>query len=157
MTIVKPREIADLLANPHMGWQTFHRFADEDPNLAGLPSGSAYFRFYWRDLEPQEGRIGVGLLVTSVLVILRARVPWFPLHPLGYAIAPTWSMYCFWFPFFVAWTIKACIGRLGSIRTYRSGAPFMVGLILGEFTMAVFWALMSVPQVGWNAPLFPWP
>jgi hypothetical protein len=57
MITVKPREIADLLANPHMGWQTFHRFADEDPNLAGLPSGSAYFRFYWRDLEPQEGRI----------------------------------------------------------------------------------------------------
>ena len=54
---VSPREIDDLLANPGMGWQTFHFFADEDRNLAGLPSGSAYFRFYWRDLEPEEGRI----------------------------------------------------------------------------------------------------
>lgn len=55
--LVRPEEIQDLLANPGMGWQTFHNFADADRNLAGLPSGSAYFRFYWRDLEPQEGRI----------------------------------------------------------------------------------------------------
>lgn len=54
---VRPEEIPDLLANPGMGWQTFHTFADGDRNLAGLPSGSAYFRFYWRDLEPEEGKI----------------------------------------------------------------------------------------------------
>jgi len=103
------------------------------------------------------GGLGVGLVATSVLVVLRTRLPWFPLHPLGYAIAPTWSMYVFWFPFFVAWMIKALIARLGGIQTYRSWAPFMLGLILGEFTMAVFWALMSMPGIGWNAPTFPWP
>jgi len=50
-------ETDELLPNPGMGWQTFHRFADEDPNLGGLPSMSAYFRFYWRELEPVEGQI----------------------------------------------------------------------------------------------------
>jgi hypothetical protein len=40
-----------------MGWQTFHRFADQEQNLQGLPSASAYFRFYWREIEPKEGRI----------------------------------------------------------------------------------------------------
>lgn len=55
-TKVRPREIADLLANPGMGWQTFHRFADTDKQLQGLPSGSAYFRFYWREVEPEPGR-----------------------------------------------------------------------------------------------------
>jgi hypothetical protein len=54
---VEPRESGELLANPGMGWQTFHRFADEDKNLAGLPSASAYFRFYWREIEPAEGEI----------------------------------------------------------------------------------------------------
>ena len=29
---VEPRESDELLANPGMGWQTFHRFADNDPN-----------------------------------------------------------------------------------------------------------------------------
>jgi len=54
---VTPREIDDLLPNPGMGWQTFHRFADADPNLAGLPSSSAYFRFYWSEIEPEEGKV----------------------------------------------------------------------------------------------------
>jgi len=52
-----PQEIDTLFANPGMGWQTFHRFADEDPALQGLPSSSAYFRFYWRELEPKDGEI----------------------------------------------------------------------------------------------------
>lgn len=60
MVRVEPRATDELLANPGMGWQTFHRFADEDPNLAGLPSASAYFRFYWRELEPKDGDIDFG-------------------------------------------------------------------------------------------------
>ena len=53
---VEPKEIDDLLANPSMGWQTFHRTADRDPALDGLPSSVAYYRFYWRDAEPQPGK-----------------------------------------------------------------------------------------------------
>ena len=54
---VEPRRTDELLTNPGMGWQTFHRFADEDKSLEGLPSASAYFRFYWREIEPVEERI----------------------------------------------------------------------------------------------------
>jgi len=54
---VIPKGTDELFANPGMGWQTFHRFADEDKNLEGLPSASAYFRFYWSEIEPDEGQI----------------------------------------------------------------------------------------------------
>ncbi len=54
---IAPTETESLLANPGMGWQTFHRFADNDETLAGLPSTSAYFRLYWSQVEPEEGRI----------------------------------------------------------------------------------------------------
>ncbi len=54
---VRPKETDELLANPGMGWQTFHRFADEDRSLAGLPSASAYFRFYWREIEPKDAQL----------------------------------------------------------------------------------------------------
>jgi hypothetical protein len=103
------------------------------------------------------GGLAVGVVVAAGLVWLRAAFAWFPLNPLAYAIAPTWSMYVFWFPFFLAWVIKSVIARLGSIGLYRRIAPFMLGMILGEFTSAVFWALMSTPVIGWNAPSFPWP
>ena len=62
MIQVQPKETDELLANPGMGWQTFHHFADDDANLAGLPTGAAYFRFYWRQLEPTEGQIDFALL-----------------------------------------------------------------------------------------------
>lgn len=54
---VTPKETDELFVNPGMGWQTFHRFADEDKALQGLPSASAYFRFYWSEIEPVEGQI----------------------------------------------------------------------------------------------------
>ncbi len=62
MVTAHPQEIDDVLANPGMGWQTFHRFADEDPNLHGIPTAAAYFRFYWKELEPEEGRIDFATL-----------------------------------------------------------------------------------------------
>lgn len=54
---VQPKTIDDLFPNPGMGWQTFHRFTNDDPALQGLPSSSAYIRFYWREIEPREGEI----------------------------------------------------------------------------------------------------
>ena len=54
---VTPSESDELLASPGMGWQTFHHFADDDANLGDLPSASAYFRLYWRDIEPADGEI----------------------------------------------------------------------------------------------------
>ena len=62
MVAVRPREIDDLLANPLMGWETFHRTADSDPALAGLPSSTAYYRFYWRQLEPEKDRYAFDML-----------------------------------------------------------------------------------------------
>jgi hypothetical protein len=62
MAKIEPKETDELLANPHMGWQTFHHFADDDANLQGLPSGAAYARFYWKALEPREGDIDLAML-----------------------------------------------------------------------------------------------
>jgi len=65
-TSVTPKEIPDLLANPGMGWQTFHTYADQDSNLAGLPSGSAYFRFTWKTLEPTDGDIKASIVFDTL-------------------------------------------------------------------------------------------
>jgi len=50
-------EYTGFLKIPGVGFQTFGRFEDEDINLQQMPfrSGSAYFRWMWLDIEPQEG------------------------------------------------------------------------------------------------------
>lgn len=50
-------EYTGFLKIPGVGFQTFFRFEDEDPNLKVMPfqSGSAYFRWMWEQIEPEEG------------------------------------------------------------------------------------------------------
>lgn len=50
-------EYTGFLKIPGVGFQTFFRFEDEDPNLKKMPffSGSAYFRWMWEQIEPEEG------------------------------------------------------------------------------------------------------
>ena len=50
---VVPEETNEILANPGMGWETFHRTADSDKNLPSwIPSTVHYARWGWRELEP---------------------------------------------------------------------------------------------------------
>ncbi len=63
---VKPVATDELLANPGMGWETFHCFANTDRSLTGLPSSTAYFRWYWRELEPQKDKVNFDLLDSTL-------------------------------------------------------------------------------------------
>jgi hypothetical protein len=54
----KPQESDALLANPHLGWETFQKPAKSDKNLpAWIPSTVEYYRWRWKDLEPKQGEI----------------------------------------------------------------------------------------------------
>jgi hypothetical protein len=60
---IAPEETNELLANPGMGWETFHRTRDKDKNLpAWLPSTIHYARWGWGTLEPQPGKIDYAFL-----------------------------------------------------------------------------------------------
>ena len=98
----------------------------------------------------------VGGLFTVFLAYMRYSYFWWPFHPLGYALCYSWTIMVFWFPCFVAWLIKVVLMRYGGMKMYLRARPFMLGMIMGEFSMAVVWALIAwvfnVP-----APSFPWP
>lgn len=56
--VVTPEETDEILANPGMGWETFHRTAKHDKHLPSwIPSTVHYARWGWRELEPQPGKI----------------------------------------------------------------------------------------------------
>lgn len=62
VTIV-PEETTDILANPGMGWQTFHRTNKQDKNLPSwIPSTVYYARWGWGELEPQPGKLNTDFL-----------------------------------------------------------------------------------------------
>jgi len=54
-TILKENEYLQI---PGVGWQTFNRTADQDETINDyrFKSGCAYFRWYWKEIEPIEGK-----------------------------------------------------------------------------------------------------
>lgn len=97
----------------------------------------------------------VGIVVTAALVWSRANVVGFALHPLGYALCSSWTMIIFWFAAFVAWSCKTLILRYGGMKLYRQARPLFLGMILGEFSVALFWAVASA-LLDMPVPAFPW-
>ena len=85
-----------------------------------------------------------GFAFSVVLMVLRIRIPWWPLHPIGYAISSSWSMNLVWMPILFAWIIKAAILRYGGVRLYRDALPFFLGLILGQMVIGSLWHLLGL-------------
>jgi hypothetical protein len=83
----------------------------------------------------------VGFLVTSFLVSMRQRFTWWPFHPIGYAVAGTFTMEWLWCATFVGWLVKLLVVRYGGMRNYRKFIPFFIGLILGDYITGCAWAI----------------
>lgn len=98
----------------------------------------------------------VGIGFTVFLSYMRSMFFWWPFHPLGYALSGSWTMVVMWFSCLVAWIVKTPILRYGGMKLYVRARPFFIGLMLGEFAMAVFWTLISA-TTGAPTPEFPWP
>ena len=63
LVTVVPEETDEILANPGMGWETFHRTRVQDKNLPDwIPSTIHYARWGWRVLEPEKGKIDYDFL-----------------------------------------------------------------------------------------------
>lgn len=92
---------------------------------------------------PRLQGVGVGLLVTAFLLMMRQRFTWWPFHPIGYAVAGTFTMPWLWCATFIGWAIKALIIRYGGMKTYRAWIPFFIGLILGDYVTGSVWAIFG--------------
>lgn len=69
---VTPEQTDEILANPGMGWETFHRTSKQDRGLPSwIPSTVHYARWGWGALEPQPDRLNTGFL-NNVLAETRA-------------------------------------------------------------------------------------
>ncbi len=70
VTVVSPIELDEVLVNPGMGFTTHSSL---DGNVPGYPQSSiAYYRWYWDELEPEEGKFN-WKMVDSVLAEVKAR------------------------------------------------------------------------------------
>jgi hypothetical protein len=94
---------------------------------------------------PELGFIGLGFAFSLLMMFLRSRFLWWPLHPVGYALSTSgWIIHYIWFSFLLSWFIKWIILKRWHLKAYRSATPFFFGLILGEYTVGCLWNLLGI-------------
>ncbi|MCC7492185.1 MAG: hypothetical protein IT204_07575 [Fimbriimonadaceae bacterium] len=128
--------------------------AFEKGAAAGFHSGFGYgwanfgqlFAWLSRPTPPDHAAtaaIGVGFAFSSLLLLLRLRFLGWPFHPIGFAIASSWSINLVWLPLLLAWALKTGTIRWSGLSGYTRLRPFFLGLILGDCLMGSFWALVG--------------
>ena len=88
--------------------------------------------------------VAIGAVVTTALVWLHTNVIWWPISPIGYLIASTYTAnYILWINAFIAWMFASQVKRYGGLRLYRQFRPIFIGLILGDYLPSGFFAILD--------------
>ncbi len=97
-------------------------------------------------------QVASGAVVTAFLSVMRFLFSWWPLHPVGYLLMPTWPASKLWFSIFLGWLIKVLLVRFGGAHLYSTSRNFFIGLIVGEALTASFWMLTAIALSLLNIP-----
>jgi hypothetical protein len=80
--------------------------------------------------------LAAGIIGTLLLSVLRLRLPWWPLHPVGFTVGYVYPVRVTAFTVFLVWVTKSIVLRTGGIALYRRLQPFFIGLLTG-YTIGV--------------------
>ncbi len=125
--------------NSFSGYVTYPQLSYHAPNTIGLanqlqmPKGTN-----WGDI----GHFAAGMALTIGLYALRQRFTGFPLHPIGFALGWSWTLFTNWLSIFLGWLLKAVILHYGGYRVYQRALPVFTGLLVGDFATGWGWNLV---------------
>ena len=85
-----------------------------------------------------------GAVVTFLLLFMRRRFLWWPLHPIGYLLGATYPPFHLWSAIFFGWLIKYFVLKFGDIRKYRAMRPFFMGVVVGEYAIIGIWTILGM-------------
>jgi hypothetical protein len=98
--------------------------------------------------------MGVGLIVTFLLSVMRTTFAWWPLNPIGYAVSLI-GIYIdwIWFAVFLGWLFKRLVIKYGGLKAYRQALPFFIGLVIGDYFIGALLALIQSLLQSMNIPI----
>jgi hypothetical protein len=108
------------------------------PSWTQSGPGALYRRPQWASM----GVIATSFSFCCLLMTLRARCLWFPLHPVGLALGNTLNDV--WTAIVVAMLVKWLLLRYSGLKGYRTALPFFLGLILGDMVVGMGWIAIGI-------------
>ncbi len=76
--------------------------------------------------------LAIGAVGMGVMMLLRSRLYWWPIHSIGLLTCSSWHAHRLWLPFLLGWLTKMCIMKFSGGRMLRHGRFFFIALILVE-------------------------
>jgi hypothetical protein len=97
-------------------------------------------------VEPSLSRfayLGIGAGIMAGLSLLHRTLMWWPLHPLGFAVASTQPVQDLWISILIGWVLKTLTMRYGGFRLYQRALPLLLGVILGQSLGCAGWLVVD--------------
>jgi len=100
-----------------------------------------YYVFEWSDriikqprqaAHPFYGAFSFGFVLTGLIMFMRARFHWWPIHPIGLLACNSYAAQRIWLPFLLGWLTKVCIMKFSTGQRLRAGRFFFIAFIITE-------------------------
>jgi hypothetical protein len=89
----------------------------------------------------------IGVLISWILIYVRIKFPWLPLHPIGF-VASTLIPYVAFLPAIIALVAKIIVIRSGGLRAYEEKLmPLGIGLSAGSGVAMLISAFIKAFQI----------
>jgi hypothetical protein len=89
-----------------------------------------------QSVEPHVGALSVGAIGMAMLMLLRGRLYWWPIHPIGFLASTGFHTQRLWLPFFLGWLTKVGIMKLAGGRILRHARDFFIAVIIAHFSVS---------------------
>ena len=102
-----------------------------------------------RNLEPEGiywpgmGFLLGGAAAMALLLVAYHRLPWWPLHPIGFPIASVDLLNQTVLNVFIAWLIKVVVLKYGGSGFYLRSRDFFLGMIAGQMLVNGVWLVID--------------
>ena len=87
--------------------------------------------------------LGIGAGIMALLSFWHRTFLWWPLHPLGFAVASTQPVQDLWLSILIGWLLKTLTLRYGGHRLYQRALPLFLGVILGQSLGCAGWLVVD--------------
>lgn len=122
-------------------------------NFVDIPMQIAEDRVPERSFYPSRN-LAFGAMVMLGLVILAARVNWWPIAPIGFLVCHSWFMQVAWASLLIGCCAKMLLLRFGGPQLLERAKPVFVGLVLGEAINLGIWLTATILLAAAGEPFF---
>jgi len=88
--------------------------------------------------------VALSFAFVLLLDVIRFRLPGFPFHPAGYALAMNFGVDYYWFGLLIVLLVKIYVQRYYGLRGYEKLRMAALGLLLGEFVAEGVWGAVAM-------------